>query len=63
MRNKNESVAGVTSTRFLSVFFRRVIVEKYLKDWLKVVAEVILLRLTNQNDSFVQEAKKKALLC
>nr|ABA95978.2 retrotransposon protein, putative, unclassified [Oryza sativa Japonica Group] len=43
-RNKNESVAGVMSTRPLNVSFRRAIVGKYLKDWLKVVAEVILGR-------------------
>ena len=60
-RNKNESVAGVMSTRPLNVSFRRAIVGKYLKDWLKVVAEVILVSLTNQNDSSVWEAQKNGL--
>nr|BAD22466.1 hypothetical protein [Oryza sativa Japonica Group] len=60
-RNKNESVAGVMSTRPLNVYFRRAIVGKYLKDWLKVVAEVILVSLTNQNDSFVWEAQKNGI--
>ena len=61
VRNKNELVAGVMSTGPLNVSFRRAIVGKYLKDWLKVVAKVILVSLTNQNDSFVWEAQKNGL--